>query len=164
MKITFQGNELNLVGNQVVKGEKISDFVAYDNSLEPVTLRDTKGVRIFLTVPSIDTPVCDLEVATFNERVKEMPEVTCYTISMDLPFAQARWCAAKGVANVKTLSDYKNRKFGEVTGTYIKELGLLTRAAFVVDSNNEFIYIEYLDEITNQPSFEEILRAAKEAK
>ncbi|SHJ56150.1 thiol peroxidase, atypical 2-Cys peroxiredoxin [Clostridium cavendishii DSM 21758] len=164
MKIKFQGNEVNLLGTQVKVGEKIKDFKVVNNDLSELTLKDTKGVRIFLAVPSVDTPVCDLEVVTFNNKIKELQDVNCYTVSMDLPFAQARWCQAKSISNVKVVSDYKDRSFSEATGTYIKELGLLTRAAFVVNSENKLVYVEYLDEITNQPKFDEILEAAKMAK
>lgn len=119
---------------------------------------------MFLTVPSIDTPVCDMEVKTFNGKIDSLDGVTCYTVSMDLPFAQGRWCALEGVEKVKTLSDYKYRSFGMATGTYAKELGLLTRALFVVDSNNNITFVEYLDEITDQPTYDAILEAAKAAK
>ena len=164
MKIKFQGNEMNLLGEQVNLNDNFKDFTVTDVNLNPVSLKDTNGVRIFLTAPSIDTPVCDLEVRTFNEAVKNLSNATCYTITMDLPFAQSRWCGNQGIESVKTLSDYKDRSFAESTGTYIKELGLLTRASFVVDSSNKVIFVEYLDEITNEPSYDKILHAAKSAK
>ncbi|WP_027633841.1 thiol peroxidase [Clostridium hydrogeniformans] len=163
MKITFAGNPMTLVHDEVKVGDTLKDFVVVKNDLSPLSLKDTEGVRVFLAVPSIDTPVCDLEVATFNERIAEIDGVTVYTISMDLPFAQARWCGAKGVKHVVTASDYKDRSFAKATGTYIEELGLLTRAAFVVDKNNKIVHVEYLEEITNQPNFDEILEAAKKA-
>ncbi|MPQ45214.1 thiol peroxidase [Clostridium tarantellae] len=164
MKVKFKGNELNLVGEQVHVGEKLPCFTVVDNNLGDVSLKDTKGVRIFLSVPSIDTPVCSIEVASFNEKIKELPNITCYTISMDLPFAQSRWCQAGTVENVKVLSDYKNREFAKATGTYLKELGLLTRACFVVNSNDELVYVDYLDEVTNEPDYNAVLEAAKAAK
>lgn len=164
MVIKFGGNPLNLAGEQLKIGDIIQDFEVTLNSLSPLTLKDTHGVRIFLTVPSLDTPVCDLEVATFNEKIQELDNITVYTISMDLPFAQSRWCGAKGIKNVITASDYKDRKFSCITGTYIKELGLTTRAAFVVDSENKIVYVEYLEEITNQPNFDAVIEAAKNAK
>lgn len=164
MKVKFQGKEVTLVGNELKVGGKFPDFTATNNSLEPVSLDNTNGVRIFLTVPSIDTPVCDLEVKTFNKKASELGNVTVYTISMDLPFAQARWCGAEDIKNVVTLSDYKDREFGNVTGTYVKELGLLARTAFVVDSNNKITYAKYLEEITDYPNYDEILEAAKETK
>ncbi|MFL0252447.1 thiol peroxidase [Clostridium neuense] len=164
MKVKFQGKEVTLIGNELKVGGKFPDFTATNNSLEQVSLKDTKGIRIFLSVPSIDTPVCDLEVKTFNKRASELEGVTVYTISMDLPFAQGRWCGAEGIENVVTLSDYKDRDFGNSTGTYVKELGLLTRAAFVVDSDNKITYAKYLEEIADYPNYDEILEAAKKAK
>lgn len=164
MKVTFQGNPLSLSGHQVRVGELFKNFHVVKNDLSPLSFTETHGVRIFLTVPSLDTPVCDMEVKTFNERASSLPEVTIYTVSMDLPFAQERWCGSSGVNSVVTVSDYKDRSFAEATGTLIQELGLLTRAAFVVDSQNEIVHVEYLDEITEQPDFESILSAAKSAK
>lgn len=164
MKVKFQGKEVTLVGKELKVGDEFPNFTTTNNSLEPVSLDNTKGVRIFLTVPSIDTPVCDLEVKTFNKKASELDNVTVYTVSMDLPFAQARWCGAEDIKNVATLSDYKDREFGNVTGTYVKELGLLARTAFVVDSNNKITYAKYLEEITDYPNYDEILEAAKKAK
>jgi len=160
----FQNNPVTLTGSVVKVGDNAPDFKAIDNNLKEVSLKDTKGVRILLTVPSIDTPVCDLEVRTFNDKAASVKGVSIYTISMDLPFAQARWCGAHGINSVTTLSDYKDRLVGKNYGTYVEELGLLARAAFVIDSNNKVVYVEYLEEITNQPNFEAILKAAKEAK
>ena len=164
MQVTFKGNPVTLVGKEVKVGDTFRDFEVSKNDLSPLTLKDTNGVRVFLTVPSVDTPVCDLEVRTFNEKASQLQGVTVYTVSLDLPFAQARWCAAEGIENVVTVSDYKDRAFGEATGTYVKELGLLTRAAFVVDSSNKVTHVEYLGEIAEQPNFEAIINAAKEAK
>ncbi|WP_026884362.1 thiol peroxidase [Clostridium akagii] len=164
MKVKFQGNEVTLVGKQLKVGDTFPEFIVANNSLAPVTLKDTKGVRIFLTVPSLDTPVCDLEVRTFNEKAVSIEGVTVYTVSMDLPFAQARWCGAEGIEKVITLSDYKEREFGKVTGTYLKELGLLARTSFVVDSNNKITYANYLEEVTSYPDYDEILEAAKKVK
>ena len=161
MKVTFKGDPLTLVGSQIGVGATFPDFTVTKNDLSPLTLADTNGVRIFLAVPSIDTPVCDLEVMTFNNRASEISGVSIYTISMDLPFAQARWCGAAGVKSVITASDYKDRSFAKATGTLVEELGLLTRAAFVVDQNGKVVHVEYLEEITEQPDFDAILAAAK---
>lgn len=161
MKITFQGNPLTLVGTPIKVGDVFPDFTVTKNDLSDLTLAETSGVRIFLAVPSVDTPVCDLEVMTFNKRVSEIPGVSVYTISMDLPFAQARWCGANAVEAVMTASDYKDRTFAQATGTLIEELALLTRAAFVVDANGKVAHVEYLEEITEQPDFDTILAAAK---
>jgi len=164
MTVKFQGNPVTLQGQKINVGDEFRDFVVTKNDLTPLTLKDTSGVRVFLAVPSIDTPVCDLEIRTFNEKIANVQGVTVYTISHDLPFAQARWCGAEGIKNVITASDYKDRAFGEATGTYVKELGLLARTAFVVDSNNKVVYADYLEEITSQPDFDAVLNAAKEAK
>jgi len=161
MKITFQGNPLTLVGTQLEQGGALTDFAVVKNDLSSLALADTQGIRIFLTVPSLDTPVCDMEIREFNKRATELPNITIYTISMDLPFAQARWCGAAGVENVVTASDYKDRAFAAATGTMIEELGLLTRAAFVVDALGKIVYVEYLNEITEQPNYDAILAAAK---
>ncbi|MCR1952277.1 thiol peroxidase [Clostridium sp. DSM 100503] len=163
-QVKFQGSPITLEGNILNVGDKLPNFSVTTNDLGEFTLNDTKGVRVFLTVPSIDTPVCDMEVKRFNKEVDSLDGVTCYTISMDLPFAQARWCGSEGVEKVKTLSDYKDRRFAKATGTYAKELGLLTRASFVVDSNGIVTFVEYLDEITSEPSYDKVLEAAKAAK
>ncbi|MCL2618615.1 MAG: thiol peroxidase [Defluviitaleaceae bacterium] len=163
MTVTFKGNHLTLSGTQLQAGDTFKDFAVAKNDLSPLTLGDTSGVRIFLTVPSLDTPTCDTEVREFNKRAGELPNVSICTVSLDLPFAQARWCGAAGVASVITASDYKDRSFAEATGTMIKELGLLTRAAFVVDASGKVVYAEYVAEITEEPNYEAILGAAKNA-
>ena len=164
MKIVkFQGSPITLEGTSLNVGDKMPSFKVTTNDLGEFTEKDTKGVRVFLTVPSIDTPVCNMEVKKFNEKIDELEGVTCYTVSMDLPFAQSRWCALEDVEKVKTLSDYKDRSFAMATGTYAKELGLLTRASFVVDANDNITFVEYLEEITSEPSYEKILEEAKAA-
>ena len=161
MEIKFMGNPITLEGNELKVGDMAPDFTAIDNNMKPVSLKDTKGVRILSVVPSLDTEVCDLETRTFNSKAAEIPNVTIYTISMDLPFAQARWCGAHGVDKVITLSDFKDRLVGKNYGTYIKELGLLTRAVFVIDSSNKITFVEYVPEVTSQPNFDKVLEAAK---
>ena len=148
MKVTFQGNPLTLEGTQVKVGDTAPDFTVVDNDLNPFKLSDTKGKRVFLTVPSLDTPVCDTEVRRFNQEAAKLGDVTIYTISMDLPFAQGRWCGGAEIDKVKTVSDYKDREFGKNYGVYINDLGLLSRAVFVVDENNKIVYVEYLNEIS----------------
>ena len=161
MNITFKGNPVTLVGNKLKVGDTLNAFTTVKNDLSPLALGDTNGVRIFLSVPSLDTAVCEQEVNTFNKRASEISGVTIYTVSMDLPFAQARWCGTNGVNNVITISDYKDKEFAKATGTCIKEIGLLTRAVFVVNNNNELVYVQYVSEITDLPNFDEILNAAK---
>ena len=162
--VKFQGNPVHLEGTEVCLGETFKDFIVSKNDLSPLTLKATKGIRVFLTVPSLDTPVCDMEIRSFNEKINDFKDVTCYTISMDLPFAQSRWCGLAGIERVTTASDYKDRSFGKSTGTYITELGLLTRSAFVVDSNNKVVYVEYVEEITSEPNYEKILNAVRNIK
>ena len=113
MKVTFQGNPLTLEGTQVKVGDTAPDFTVVDNDLNPFKLSDTKGKRVFLTVPSLHTPVCDTEVRRFNQEAAKLGDVTIYTISMDLPFAQGRWCGGAEIDKVKTVSDYKDREFGK---------------------------------------------------
>ena len=164
MQIKFMGNPITIEGNEVKVGDTAPDFTTMDNNMKPVSLKDTKGVRILSIVPSLDTEVCDLETKTFNSKAAEIPNVTIYTISMDLPFAQARWCGSHGIDKVITLSDFKDRLVGKNYGTYIKELGLLTRAVFVIDSSNKITFVEYVPEVTNQPNFDKILEIAKNSK
>lgn len=162
-KITFKGKDITLEGNQLSVGDTLKNCTLVGNDLNEVELTKTNCIRVILSVPSIDTPVCDTEVRRFNKEIESLPNVHCYTVSMDLPFAQARWCGAAGINRVTTLSDYKYRSFGDTTGTYIKELGLLTRASFVVDENNKVIFVEYLDEVANEPSYDKIISVVKNA-
>ena len=159
MHITFKGNPITLEGTEVKVGDSAPDFLVTDNNLESVALKDTKGKRVFVSVPSIDTSVCDMEVRRFNEEATKMKDVSIYVISMDLPFAQKRWCGNAGIEAVKTVSDYKDRSFGKNYGTYIKELGLLTRAVFVIDENNKVTYVEYCAEVAKEPDYDKVLQA-----
>ena len=161
MKVTFQGAPLTLEGTQIKVGDLAPDFTVVGNDLNPVKFSDIKGKKILVAVPSIDTPVCDMEVRKFNQEASKLNDVKVYTISMDLPFAQARWCGNAGIENVVTASDYKDREFSKSYGLYIKELGLVSRAVIVVDENNKVTYVEYLDEITNEPNYEKALETVK---
>lgn len=163
-KVTMRGNPVTLVGDEVKVGQKAPDFTVVANDLSQVTLSDTSGVRLFLSVPSLDTGVCDAEVRRFNQEAAGLGNVKVYTISMDLPFAQKRWCGAAGIENVVTLSDHRDASFGTNWGVLIKELRLLARAVFVVDSSNTVTYVEYVPEVTNHPDYGKALAAAKEAK
>ena len=160
--VTMRGNPMTLVGPELGVGEKAPDFKLVGNDLKPVTLADTAGkVRIVAAVPSLDTPVCDTETRRFNEEAGKLSGVDILTVSMDLPFAQKRWCGAAGVANVRTLSDYQDRAFGPAYGVWIKELFLTARAVFVLDKDNTLRYVEYVKEIAEQPNFEAILTATR---
>ena len=161
MNVKFKGNQVTLEGNIVKVGDVAPNFVVIDNGLNPVESKDFKGKRAYVSVPSIDTSVCDLEVRKFNTQASKLKDAKIYTISMDLPFAQARWCGNAGIENVQTLSDYKDRSFGKEFGTYIKELGLLTRAVFVVDENDIVTHVEYCEEVTAEPNYEAVLNVLK---
>ena len=160
---TFKGNPLTLVGPELKAGDSAPDFDVVDKTLQPVKLADTKGsVRIFSVVPSLDTPVCDMQTKRFNEEVTSNPQgITIYTVSMDLPFAQARWCGAFGVDHVTMLSDHKGGSFGEAYGTLIKEWRILSRAIFVIDRNDVIRHAEYVKEVADHPNYEAALEKAR---
>lgn len=163
--ITFKGNPVTILGNEVKVGDQAPDFKVLANDLSEVTLADTKGqVRLISVVPSLDTGVCDAQTRRFNEEAANLGNVKVLTVSVDLPFAQKRWCGAAGVENVQTLSDHRDLSFGESYGVIIKELRLLARAVFVIDSNDKVTYVEYVSEATNHPNYEAALEAAKAAK
>ena len=162
--VTFKGNPVTLVGNEVKVGQKAPNFSVLANDLSTVTLDDTKGrVRIISVVPSLDTAVCDQQTRRFNEEAASLDGVSILTISVDLPFAQKRWCAAAGIEQVQTLSDHRTLSFGQAYGTVIEELRLLTRAVFVVDRNDTITYAEYVPEVTGHPNYEAALEAARQA-
>lgn len=162
--VTFQGNPLTLLGNEVRPGDKAPDFAALDNSLAPVNLSSYSGkVLVLSSVPSLDTPVCDMETRRFNSEAAGLgSDVVILTISMDLPFAQKRWCGAAGVSHVTTLSDHKDASFGMNYGVLIKELRLLARAVFVVDRSGTVRYVELVKEITHEPDYDAALKAVAE--
>lgn len=162
--VTMRGNPVTLIGPEIQVGQKAPDFTVVDTDLNPVSLKDTSGVRLILAVPSLDTGVCDQEVRRFNEEAANLDGVSVLTISMDLPFAQKRWCGAAGVERVQALSDYKEASFGQAYGVLIKELRLLARAVFVVDSSNTVTYVEYVPEVSSHPDYEKALAAAKAAQ
>lgn len=163
--VTMRGNPMTLVGPELKPGQKAPDFTAVGKGLAPVGLDQFKGkVKIIAAVPSLDTPVCDAETRRFNEEASKLPgDVQILTISMDLPFAQARWCGAAGVDKVTTLSDWRGAEFGQKYGALIKELHLLARAVFVIDRNDNVVYSEYVKEVANHPDYEAALAAARKA-
>lgn len=163
--ITFKGNPVTLIGPDITPGDKAPDFTVLANDLTPVTLADSKGqVRLISVVPSLDTGVCDAQTRRFNEEAANLPNVNILTISVDLPFAQKRWCGAAGIDKVQTLSDHRELSFGKAYGVAIEELRLLARAIFVVDSNDNVTYVEYVSEATNHPDYEAAIEAAKSAQ
>ena len=161
--VTFQGNPLTLVGSDVQVGQSAPDATLVANDLSPFTLSSLKGKKVILSVvPSLDTPVCDLQTKRFNSEATHLGnDVTVVTLSMDLPFAQARWCGATGSDQIKTLSDYQTAAFGEAYGVLIKELRLLSRAIFVVDADGVLQYKQIVSEITNEPDYDAALEAVK---
>jgi thiol peroxidase len=161
--ITFKGNPFTLLGPELKVGDKAPDFAVVDNGLAPVTLASSSGkVRVISAVPSLDTPVCDTETRRFNQEAAALPgNVVVLTISLDLPFAQKRWCGAAGIDRVVTLSDYRERSFGQNYGILIKELLLLSRAIFIVDANDTIRYIQIVPEVTSEPDYAAVIAAAK---
>ncbi|HKE29956.1 MAG TPA: thiol peroxidase [Bryobacteraceae bacterium] len=161
---TLKGNPLTLIGPELKAGDAAPDFTLVDNGLKAVTLADTgHNVRIISVVPSLDTPVCDAQTKRFNEETAKLPGVDIITVSMDLPFAQKRWCGAFGVDNVKMLSDHKEASFGSHYGTLIKELRIESRAIFVLDQHNKIRHAEYVKEVADHPDYETALAAARKA-
>ncbi|MBT5874785.1 MAG: thiol peroxidase [Candidatus Latescibacteria bacterium] len=162
---TFLGNPLTLVGKELLVGDKAPAFNVLNGALESTTLDDFQGkVKVICTVPSLDTPTCDTEIRRFNQEASSLgANVAVLTLSLDLPFAQGRWCGAAGVEDVTPLSDHRDASFGEAYGTLVKELRLLSRAVFVVDSQNEITYAEYVSEIADEPDYASALAAAKSA-
>jgi len=161
--VTFQGNPLTLVGNEVKVGDKAPDFVVLDSNLKEVRLKDFPGkIKLISVTPSLDTPVCDMQARRFNEAAAKLPDdVVIMNISMDLPFAIARFCTSAGIDRVKVLSDHKDGSFGNAYGVLIKELRLLARSVFIIDRDDKIKYIEIVPEITNHPDYEKALEVVK---
>lgn len=158
----MRGNPLTLVGPELKAGDKAPEFSTIDSNLKPVNLGDTgHKTRIFSVVPSLDTPVCDAQTKRFNEEAAKLDNVDIYTVSMDLPFAQKRFCNSFALDNVKMLSDHKDGSFGTAYGTLIKELRILSRAIFVVGPDDKLKYVEYVPEVASHPDYEAALAAAK---
>ena len=159
---TLKGKPLTLVGPELKAGDAAPDFDVVDGTLSPVHLGDTgKKTRIFSVVPSLDTPVCDMQTKRFNEEAAKLDNVDIYTVSMDLPFAQKRWCGAFGIDRVKMLSDHKEGSFGSHYGTLIKELRIESRAIFVISPENKVKYAEYVKEVGDHPNYDAALAAVK---
>jgi thiol peroxidase len=159
--ITMKGNLLTLVGQEVYEGDQAPDFEVVANDLSPFKFSSLRGkVVIVSSVPSLDTPTCNIETRWFNEEAARLgPNVEILTISMDLPFAQKRWCGAAGVDRVKTYSDHRDAAFGLAYGVLIKELRLLARAVFLVDQHGVIRYTQLVKEVANEPNYDEVLQA-----
>jgi thiol peroxidase len=163
--VKMKGNPVTLLGNEVNVGDKAPDFTALAGLGAPVGLGDLRDkVKVFNVVVSVDTPVCDVQTKRFNKEAAGLgDDVEIVTLSMDLPFALKRYCAAEGIDKVKTLSDYQNASFGEAYGVLIKENRLLARSIFVVDKNDKVRHAEIVGEITQEPDYEAALKAVRES-
>ncbi|AIQ68252.1 thiol peroxidase [Paenibacillus graminis] len=161
---TFKGNPITLVGPELKAGDTAPNFVVSKNLLEDASLSDYAGkIKLISVVPSLDTGVCDAQTRRFNTEAAGLgDDVVILTISMDLPFAQARWCGAAGIDRVITLSDHKDASFGQAYGVLIKEFRLDMRSIFVIDKNDTVAYVEYLAEMAEHPNYEAAVAAVKE--
>lgn len=162
--ITFQGNKLPILGAPIKEGDQLPVVKLTGNDMADVELSSFSGkVMLLAAVPSLDTPVCSTEVKRLNAEVAQMGDkAVVVTVSMDLPFAQKRWCGAEGAKNVVTLSDYKYRSFGEALGCHIQSWGLLARALFVIDKGGKVRHVDYVPEIASEPDYDAALAKAKE--
>ncbi len=161
--VTFKGNPLTLIGQELKAGDKAPAFRVLAKDLSEVTLENSKGkTRLISVVPSLDTPVCELQTQRFNEEASKLPaNVAVLTISMDLPFAQTRFCSANKADKITALSDHREASFGKAYGVLIKELRLLTRAIFVIGPDDKIQYVEYVKEVTQHPDYDRTLQALK---
>ena len=161
--VTLHGNPLTLVGADLKVGDPAPNVTLLDNDLNVVKLSSFRGkVCVISAVPSLDTPVCDMETRRFNEEAAKLgDDVAIVTVSMDLPFAQKRWCGAAGVEHVTTLSDHRDAAFGTAFGVLIKELRLLGRSIFVLDRNGTVQYIQNVKELSEEPDYDAVIEAAR---
>jgi thioredoxin-dependent peroxiredoxin len=159
--VTIHGNPLTLMGEEIKVGAAAPDVELVDNDLKPVKLSSYRGKTLVVAaVPSLDTPVCDIETRRFNDEAAHLGGgIQMLTISMDLPFAQKRWCGAAGVERLTTLSDHREAAFGLAYGVLIKELRLLARAVFIIDREGALQYMQLVKEVSNEPNYEEVLQA-----
>lgn len=161
--VTFRGNPVTLVGQEIKVGQTAPSFSAVGQGMSAVSSKDYAGkVKIVVTVPSLDTPVCSTETQKFNQMASALSaDVQVIVASMDLPFAQARWCGANNVDKVQCISDFKERQIGAAYGVQVKELGLLTRAVFVVDKKDVVRHVEYVPEVGQEPNYEAVQEAVR---
>lgn len=164
--IEMKGKPLTLIGNEIKVGDTAPDFEALNSDMESVKLSSFKGkVVVITTVPSLDTQICDIETKQFNDEAKKLgDDVVILTVSMDLPFAQKRWCEEAGVKNVQLLSDHRDGAFGELYGVLIKGLRLLARTVFVIDTDGKVRYIQYVKETASEPDYDEVIGEIKKLK
>ena len=162
VKITFAGNPVKLLGNEIKVGDKAPGFVAVGAGLAPFKLSDVEGKTVIIAVyPSIDTSVCAAQNRKFNAEANNLKDVVVLSVSCDLPFAQSRFCAAEGLSNIKTISDHKDFDFGQKYGYWIKELRLVARGTVVIDKSGIVRYVEYVSEVTHEPNYEAAMACVK---
>ena len=162
--VTMQGRPMALTGAEIKVGMPAPDFKVTDNDMLPLKFSRSYGgkLAVVISVPSLDTPVCDLETRRFNKEAEALgPDVGVLVVSMDLPFAQKRWCGAAGVKAVRTFSDYQKADFGKAWGVLIKDLRLLARAIFIVDKDGIVKYAQVVPEVTKEPDYDEVLTALR---
>lgn len=161
--IKFGGNPMTLLGNEIKLGDKAPDFTVLTSELSPLSLSDLKGqVRVISVVPSIDTSVCDIQTRWFNEEAAKIDGLTILSVSVDLPFALKKYCAAKDIANIKTVSDHKDLDFGLKYGFVIEELRLLARGTVVVDKDDIVRHVEYVANLGDQPDYDKLMAVVKQ--
>lgn len=164
--VTMKGNPITLLGKEITVGQAAPEATVVANDLSEVKLSSYKGKKLIISVvPSLDTGTCDLQTKRFNKEASALGDsVKILTISMDLPFAQKRWCGAAGVDKLQTLSDHRYGSFGEAYGVMIKGLRLLTRAIFIVDTTGKIQYKQLVAEVTKEPDYDSVLAALKNVK
>jgi thiol peroxidase len=161
--IKFGGNSMILLGNEVKIGDKAPNFTVLTPELSSLSLGDTKGhVRVISVVPSIDTSVCDIQTRWFNEEAAKIEGLTILSVSVDLPFALKKYCAAKDIANIKTVSDHKDLDFGLKYGFVIEELRLLARGTVVIDKDDIVRHVEYVANVGDQPDYNKVMDIVKQ--
>lgn len=160
--VTMGGNPVTLIGKEIKVGDKAPDFTVLTNDLQPYSLKDAEDkVKIISVVPSLDTGVCEFQTTHFNQEASNLGDVVILTISVDLPFAQQRFCGAKGIDKVITLSDHKDLSFGMNYGFVMEELRLLSRGIVILDKDNNVKYVEYVKEVTEHPNYDKAIEEAK---
>lgn len=160
--VTFLGKPITLVGPEIKVGQKAPDFKLLTKDMKEMKLSESKGkVRLLSVVPSLDTPVCDLQTQRFEKEADKFKDVVIYTISMDLPFAQARYCGAHNIKRLRTLSDHREASFGTTYGLLIKEMRLLSRAIFIIDRDDNVRYVEYVKDSAGPPDYDKAIKALK---
>jgi thiol peroxidase len=163
--VTFKGNPLTLAGNEVKVGQQAPDFKLhyFEGGMKEIKLSDLKGKPTILSVvPSLDTPVCQMQTKKFNESLGQLGDrINALTVSLDLPFAQNRFCGAENIKNIRAASDYQDRNFGNSYGTLIEELKILSRAIFVLDAQGKVVHAEYVPEVASEPNYDAALAALK---